>query len=94
MLDDRLEERLDQRRCERLPTGVECDLPPVPLITEAGAPNTRNVASFCAITGEIVNIADAYTAEGYDFSGTRAFDAKTGYRTKQMLVAPVLEAGT
>src|SRR6185369_1174576 len=39
-------------------TGVECDLPPVPLITEDGKPNMRNVASYCAITGEIVNIAD------------------------------------
>jgi hypothetical protein len=32
----------------------------------------RNVASYCAITGEIVNIADAYASTSeLDFSGTR-----------------------
>ena len=40
------------------------------------------VAAHAALTGKTVNIADAYTAEGFDFSGTRAFDAKTGYRSQ------------
>jgi HD-GYP domain-containing protein (c-di-GMP phosphodiesterase class II) len=36
-----------------------------------------------------VNIADAYTADGFDFSGTRAFDSKTGYRSKSFLTVPM-----
>jgi len=30
-----------------------------------------------------VNIADAYTEEGFDFSGTRNFDKKTGYARRR-----------
>jgi HD-GYP domain-containing protein (c-di-GMP phosphodiesterase class II) len=41
------------------------------------------------LTGKTVNIADAYTAEGYDFTGTRAFDSKTGYRSKSFLTVPM-----
>ena len=39
--------------------------------------------------GEALNIADAYEAEGFDFSGTRAFDARTGYRSKSFLTIPL-----
>ena len=54
-----------------------------------GAPNHSMVAAYAALTGKTVNIADAYTAEGFDFSGTRAFDAKTGYRSKSFLTVPM-----
>ncbi|HET7297704.1 MAG TPA: phosphohydrolase, partial [Burkholderiales bacterium] len=47
-----------------------------------GKPNHSMVAAHAALTGQTVNIADAYAAEGFDFSGTRAFDSKTGYRSK------------
>ncbi len=47
------------------------------------------VAAYAALTGKTVNIADAYTAEGFDFSGTRAFDSKTGYRSKSFLTVPM-----
>ena len=47
-----------------------------------GKPNHSMVAAYAALTGKTVNIADAYTAEGFDFSGTRAFDTKTGYRSQ------------
>ncbi|HJV10292.1 MAG TPA: phosphohydrolase, partial [Burkholderiales bacterium] len=50
-----------------------------------GEPNHSMVAAHSALTGKTVNIADAYGAEGFDFSGTRAFDAKTGYRSKSFL---------
>ncbi len=36
-----------------------------------------------------VNIADAYTAQGFDFSGTRQFDARTGYRSRSFLTVPM-----
>src|SRR3989338_2062495 len=47
------------------------------------------VAACVALTGETVNIPDAYTAEGFDFSGTRNFDKKTGYRSKSFLTVPM-----
>jgi hypothetical protein len=36
-----------------------------------------------------VNIADAYTASGFDFSGTRKFDEVTGYRSGSFLTVPM-----
>jgi HD-GYP domain-containing protein (c-di-GMP phosphodiesterase class II) len=54
-----------------------------------GTPNHSMVAAHAAITGRTVNIADAYTADGFDFSGTRAFDSKTGYRSKSFLTVPM-----
>jgi HD-GYP domain-containing protein (c-di-GMP phosphodiesterase class II) len=54
-----------------------------------GKPNNSMVAAYAAITGSTVNIADAYTEEGFDFSGTRRFDQKTGYRSKSFLTVPM-----
>jgi HD-GYP domain-containing protein (c-di-GMP phosphodiesterase class II) len=54
-----------------------------------GTPNHSMVAAHAALTGKTVNIADAYTADGFDFSGTRAFDSKTGYRSKSFLTVPM-----
>ncbi|MBC5765740.1 GAF and HD-GYP domain-containing protein [Ramlibacter albus] len=72
-------------------TGLDCDLPPVPLVLEDGRPNMHNVASYCAITGEIVNIADAYDPnDPYDFSGTEAFDRRLGYRSHSFLTVPLM----
>ncbi|MFH7319106.1 HD domain-containing phosphohydrolase [Desulfurivibrio sp. D14AmB] len=62
--------------------------PPIPLHLD-GAPNHANVSSSVAMTGKIVNIPDVYQAEGYDFSGTKQFDAGTGYRSQSMLVIPM-----
>ena len=36
-----------------------------------------------------MNIADAYTEEGFDFSGTRNFDKRTGYRSTSFLTVPM-----
>jgi HD-GYP domain-containing protein (c-di-GMP phosphodiesterase class II) len=54
-----------------------------------GKPNHSMVAAYAALTGKTVNIADAYTADGFDFSGTRAFDSKTGYRSRSFLTVPM-----
>ena len=35
------------------------------------------------------DIADAYVAEGFDFSGTRHFDERTGYRSQSFLTVPM-----
>jgi GAF domain-containing protein len=71
-------------------TGVEIPFPPLRLYDErTGAPRGQNVAVHVAVTGQAVNIADAYEAEGFDFSGTRAFDQRTGYRSCSFLTVPL-----
>jgi len=69
-------------------TGNPVPFYPIQLYKD-GKPNNSMVAAYAALTGKTVNIADAYTAEGFDFSGTRAFDAKTGYRSKSFLTVPM-----
>ncbi|SMF09036.1 HD family phosphohydrolase [Desulfovibrio gilichinskyi] len=64
----------------------ETSLPPVPLYTPDNIPNKSHVSAYCALTGETVNIADVYEAEGFDFTGPRKYDETTGYRSKSMLV--------
>ena len=66
-------------------TGNPVPFYPIQLYGKDGKPNHNMVAAHAALTGKTVNIADAYTAEGFDFSGTRAFDSKTGYRSKSFL---------
>ncbi len=61
---------------------------PLPLEVD-GAPNSSMVVTHCVHTGTTVNIPDAYHAEGFDFSGTRAFDQRTGYRTQSLLTVPM-----
>ena len=62
---------------------------PIHLMDKDGKPNHSMVAAHVALTGKTVNIPDAYTAEGFDFSGTRNFDKKTGYRSKSFLTVPM-----
>ena len=69
-------------------TGNPVPFYPVPLYKD-GKPNHNNVSAYVALTGKTVNIQDAYTAEGFDFSGTRGFDSKTGYRSKSFLTVPM-----
>jgi HD-GYP domain-containing protein (c-di-GMP phosphodiesterase class II) len=69
-------------------TGNPIPFYPIQLFKD-GKPNHGMVAAHAALTGKTVNIADAYTAEGFDFSGTRAFDSKTGYRSKSFLTVPM-----
>src|SRR5574343_309622 len=63
--------------------------PNLALYHEDGTPNTSMVAAYAALAGVTVNIADAYTAQGFDFSGTRRFDAGTGYRSRSFLTVPM-----
>jgi len=70
-------------------SGVPITYYPVQLYDETGKPNHAMVVSHSALSGETVNIPDAYMAEGYDFSGTKNFDAKTGYRSKSFLTVPM-----
>ncbi len=62
---------------------------PIPLHDKDGSPNLTMVAAHVAINDRTVNIADAYTEEGFDFSGTRNFDKRTGYRSTSFLTVPM-----
>ena len=69
-------------------TGTPVPFYPIQLHKD-GKPNHNMVAAYAALTGKTVNIADAYTADGFDFTGTRNFDKKTGYRSKSFLTVPM-----
>ncbi len=70
-------------------TGNPITFFPVKLYDEAGKPNHQMVVAYAALNGITINIPDAYSAEGYDFSGTKAFDKKTGYRSTSFLTVPM-----
>ena len=70
-------------------SGKEISFPDLPLKNEAGANNDSMVAAYAAIHDKTVNIVDAYSAQGFDFSGTRKFDERTGYRSTSFLTVPM-----
>ncbi len=74
-------------------TGQPIDFPPIPLYLPDGTRNDSMVVVHAALTGQTVNIPDAYTAQGYDFAGTRKFDAKTGYHSQSFLTVPMKDHG-
>ena len=70
-------------------SGKEIPFYPVKLYMDDGKPNKTMIAANAGLTGYTINIPDAYKAKGYDFAGTKAFDDKTGYRSKSFLTVPL-----
>ena len=70
-------------------SGKEISFYPVKLYMDDGQPNKTMIAANAGLTGDTINIPDAYKAKGFDFSGTKAFDEKTGYRSKSFLTVPL-----
>ena len=70
-------------------SGVDIPFPPVNKYFDDGEPNLSNVSAYAAITGETINIEDAYEEKGYDFSGAKAYDKSSGYRSKSFLTMPL-----
>ena len=71
-------------------TGKDIPFPPLRIYDPiTGEGNYTNVATVVALTGNTVDIPDAYCAEAFDFSGTKAFDAANGYRSKSFLTIPM-----
>lgn len=70
-------------------SGVEIPFYPVYLYDETGEPIQSMVVAYAVHHDRSVNIADAYSEKGFDFSGTRSFDKKTGYRSKSFLTVPM-----
>ena len=56
---------------------------------ETNQPNHKNVSAYAALTGKTVNIKDAYKEKGFDFSGTKGWDKRHGYRSKSFLTVPM-----
>lgn len=81
--NDRLDLHLGGQASEAVP------FPPLALHHPNGSPNLEQVASHVALTARVINIADAYCTDDYDFSGTRRFDAQTGYRSRSFLTVPL-----
>jgi signal transduction histidine kinase len=63
-------------------SGDDITFPPVEI-------KESNVSAYVAIKNISVNIPDVYNYKPFDFTGPKKFDAKTGYRTKSMLVVPL-----
>src|SRR5215470_207928 len=70
-------------------TGKAIPYPPIRLYDDDGRPNNSMVVAYSVLHDQTVNIADAYTEHGFDFSGTKSFDSKTGYRSKSFLTVPM-----
>jgi hypothetical protein len=70
-------------------SGKEIPYDPLPLYKENGEPNLQMVAACAVLQDKTINIPDAYADDEFDFSGTRAFDDKTGYHSKSFLTVPM-----
>jgi len=74
-------------------SGRPVSLPPLNLHDPAtGTPNLGNIATSCALGARSLSVADAYAEQGFDFSGTKAFDRRMNYRTISVLCVPLKDA--
>ena len=72
------------------PKPIPDTISPVKLYNpETNQPNYYNVSAYAALTGKTINIKDAYTEKGFDFSGTIEYDKKHGYHSKSFLTVPM-----
>ena len=70
-------------------TGVEIPFYPIALYDGAGKPNNSMVVAYAVLHDQTINITDAYSEKGFDFTGTKNFDKKTGYRSQSFLTIPM-----
>lgn len=70
-------------------SGTEVPFDPIPLYDAKGQPNNSTVVVASVLNQKTIRIPDAYEATDFDFSGTRAFDKKTGYRSTSFLTVPM-----
>jgi HD-GYP domain-containing protein (c-di-GMP phosphodiesterase class II) len=92
--DDRLRFEIMQTNTLKIhmggTSGEEIPFYPVYLYREDGSPNLNNVAACAVLERKTINTPDAYEDTEFDFSGTRNFDKKTGYRSKSFLTVPMV----
>jgi len=67
------------------------DFPLVPLYRD-GEENSENVSAVSALTKKTINVPDVYryNIDGFSFEGVKKFDKENGYKTKSILVIPML----
>jgi len=70
-------------------SGIEVPFADLPLFDAQGAPVLENVVTFAVHEGQPVNIANVYDEMEFDFSGTKEFDARNGYRSVSCLTVPL-----
>lgn len=70
-------------------SGKDIPFSPIPLYLDEGRPNLSTVAAYAALNEKTVNIENAYEVKDFDFTGTRKFDAKTGYHSQSFLTIPM-----
>ena len=90
--DQRLEFTLmycDSLGIASAPSTGTSGIPPLALYHDDGQPNLSYVATRVAIEGRSIHIPDVYRADNFNFSGTRAFDQRTGYHTHSLLTVPL-----
>jgi C4-dicarboxylate-specific signal transduction histidine kinase len=56
---------------------------------DTGKPNERYVSTYCALRRKTILIDDVYQETRFDLSGTREFDAHSGYHTVSLLTVPM-----
>lgn len=88
LLNDTLGTRMGGTSGVPVPAGLK-----VALYRENGEENHNNVASHAFLTGETINVLDAYDDDRFDFRGTRVFDEANGYRSQSMLTIPLRPMG-
>jgi HD-GYP domain-containing protein (c-di-GMP phosphodiesterase class II)/ribonuclease BN (tRNA processing enzyme) len=65
---------------------------PIPLYHPDGSENHTLAAAHCALSRELINIDDVYNESGsYNFNSTIDYDKRSGYRSKSMLLIPLLD---
>ena len=62
----------------------DISLPPVAL-------NRSSVCACAAIDKQLINLPDIYESKEYDFSGAKKYDSLNDYRTRSMLVIPMID---
>jgi HD-GYP domain-containing protein (c-di-GMP phosphodiesterase class II) len=70
-------------------TGRAVPFDAIPLFESSGEANKRMVVTCAVHEGRTIAVADAYSSEEFDFSGTRGFDRQTGYRSRSFLTVPL-----
>ena len=70
-------------------TDIPITFRPLRLYADDKSPNYHNIATYVALTGKTINIPDIYSADQFDFSATRSFDAANHYKSISGLTVPL-----
>jgi GAF domain-containing protein len=73
-------------------SGVEITIPAVQMYLEDGSPNNQQIVASAALSGDTLNLRDAYDSTEFDFSGTKRFDEGNNYRTRSVLTVPLKDS--